>query len=171
MSTDAVRRIDEARGALRETVQRLAEIADGLRGEPELPPEPPIGSVVLVGVEDAKNPMSDPLRSFVYRRYDDAWFGPGEEDRFTWGQICRDGTPVLLVRADQTVVLPDPPLGEIWAGRIKAEFLEPPDGPRRRLRLTIWDGGVVFAHDLDPAIAERWLLEVIALVRSKGGAS
>jgi len=169
MSTDAVKRIDEAREALRETVDRLAEIAARLRGEPEpeIPSEPAIGSVVLVGVD------SDPTAGYVFRRYGLGWCPPGGDDEaLTWPEVCSFGAPIPLVRADQTVVLP-------------SEF---EDGPAWLMHpseegswLRGWPNGADFVFEsflqghvgrmaVTFADAERWLLETLALVRSKGGA-
>lgn len=60
--------------------------------ERPLPPEPPPGSVVLVGAD-----ADDPLSGYVYRHYHGAWAVPGEEDFTTWAGVCKLGIPVRLV--------------------------------------------------------------------------
>jgi hypothetical protein len=168
--TAAHEALREILAGLDASVTRLREIADGLRDkpEPELPPEPEDGTRWL---DAAGNVWSrrDGRSNDLHR-----WVCDARPGRYNWdGVLLGARLPLVqLVRADQTVVLPDPPQGEVWAGKVKAQFLEPPDGPRRRLRLTVWDGldPLPRWHDLDPAVAERWALEVLALVRSKGGA-
>lgn len=56
---------------------------------PPLPPEPPVGTVVLVGM----------VFEQVLRRYEHGWAGPGDErgEYATWAEVCSLGTPVLLV--------------------------------------------------------------------------
>jgi hypothetical protein len=176
MSTDAVKRIDEAREVLRETVQRLAEIADGLRGEPELPSEPMTDGTVVIAM-----PADEDLIPTVWLRSDSGfgrdWYLGGEGGAISWREVCSHGTPVLLVRADQTVVLPSEfpaepvvewaPSGTSLSALVLSEF--------DRLRVTArarHTGDGEFASALIPlADAERWLLETLALVRSKGGGS
>jgi hypothetical protein len=169
VSTDAVKRIDEARQALRETVQRLAEIADGLRGEPELPPEPPIGSVVIH--DDISR--EDPWGGTIYRRDIEGWFTPGGIGYpVPWKHLCSGGiTPVLLVRADQTVVLPSEFRDPVTVMSGKRSLAATTAGPELHIEVstddyTRWRTVALLAAD-----AERWLLETLALVRSKGGAS
>lgn len=175
MSTDAVRRIDEAREALRETVARLAEIADGLRGEPEsqpeLPPEPPIGSAVFAKDNRVWQRCFSPEPG---NRDRTMWFDV-YRDELTWAELNEDHGPLVrLVRADQTVVLPSEfpaepvvewaPSGTSLNACVVGDF--------DRLKITIRH--LKFRRDLLSALipladAERWALEVIALVRSKGG--
>jgi hypothetical protein len=163
MSTDAVRRIDEARQALRETVARLAEIADGLRDEPELPPEPPIGSVVLA-----------PFTGLAWRRTAMGWTATGIFGMASgrWSDFDHEhDPPVLLVRADQTVVLPSEFRDPVTVMSGKRSLAATMAGPELHIEVstddyTHWRTVALLAAD-----AERWLLEVIALVRSKGGGS
>lgn len=174
MSTDAVKQIDEAREALRETVQRLARVADGLRGEPELPPEPSPGAAVLssAGRVWQRDRLTDDRNSERAKWHAAHW------TPLTWAELNeRHGPLVPLVRADRTVVLPsefdDPVFVDLadgsrlggWIGRNGQWAVELVE-PRVSEASAKW---VVASIPL--ADAERWLLETLALVRSKGGGS
>jgi hypothetical protein len=178
MSTD----LTAAHEALREilagldaSVAHLREIADGLRDkpEPELPPEPEDGTRWL----DADG--------CIWSRHDDRvglhdlhrWRSDSVVGLFAWWGVLKCATQPLvqLVRADQIVVLPrvvpDAPTVEwkpsgSWLGAcVPGDF--------DRLKITIRH--LNFRRDLLSALipladAERWLLDVLALVRSKDGA-
>jgi hypothetical protein len=73
--------------------------------EPELPPEPPVGSVVRCGLltyERVQGTNDDYDQEF------DAWLVPGGEVPSTWEMVCKNALPVLLV--------PDPAAGAKSSG-------------------------------------------------------
>lgn len=67
--------------------------------KPPLPPEPPVGSVVLVGADPAHDARSGLVSGLVSRRYGAGWSTPGDDsgEFATWTEVCDGGPPVLLV--------------------------------------------------------------------------
>lgn len=58
--------------------------------KPKLPEEPPVNSVVVVSGEGGR------LRLVFTRGYT-GWMLAGEDRWFTWAEVCKFGTPTLLV--------------------------------------------------------------------------
>lgn len=65
--------------------------------KPELPPEPPVDSVVRVGG----------WGGWVLDRHEEGkWYTTGDEFPWSWEKVCAKGTPVLLVEPPEPVTLP-----------------------------------------------------------------
>lgn len=177
MSTD----LTAAHEALREilagldaSVALLREIADGLRGKPEseLPPEPEDGTRWL----DADG--------CIWSRHDDRvglhnlhrWRSDSVLGLFAWWGVlkCAAQPLVQLVRADQTVVLPSVvltrPVVEWEPSGSWLSACVPGGFERLKVRVREPYTGEISSALIPLADAERWLLDVLALVRSKGGA-
>lgn len=86
--------------------------------EEPLPPEPPVGSVVLVGADSASDAIVGVASGFVWRRYYNGWAAPGSEahDFSPWAAVCRHGPLPVLLTPDPLADAPALP----WSGRTES---------------------------------------------------
>jgi hypothetical protein len=117
--------------------------------KPPLPPEPPVGTVVLA----ADGVYQRHAAATEYDEPFDSWFTPGSKVMYRWSELCRLRPPVRLI--------PEPTQGEVYLDAQRCEIAHTNGGH--------WlPTGYRYVREPEPRALEQWLLTATELDCSTG---